>query len=66
MGSPDQVTAAVNAAGGEAAQGVAGGRRRIFLRLEYISDRQTRTVLVAMRLASISAWVLLLWELVVQ
>ncbi|KAL4429353.1 hypothetical protein ABPG77_005127 [Micractinium sp. CCAP 211/92] len=67
MGRLDQRTAAVGAAGGgEAAPRAGGGKRRICLRLEYISDSQTRAVLVSMRLASIVAWVLLLWELSVQ
>ncbi len=67
MGSPDEKTAAADAAvGSETAPDAAGSKRRVFLRLEYISDRQTRAVLASMRLASIVAWILLLWELAVQ
>lgn len=63
MGRHQQAASAV---GDETAPGAAAGRRPIFLRLEYISDRQTRAVLASMRLASIIAWALLLWELAVQ
>ncbi|KAL4458650.1 hypothetical protein ABPG75_013515 [Micractinium tetrahymenae] len=65
MGSGQQDAAAVGGAAAVSATWAAG-RRRISLRLEFISDRQTRAVLAAMRLASAAAWALLLWELVVQ
>lgn len=36
------------------------------LRLEYITERQTRSILLAQRVGGLVAWAVLIWNIVAQ